>query len=48
MGMVTMYSVVSGCCCKEVYRYCHNNQQRRKIIFNRGAPISHALCVRIN
>ena len=24
MGMVTMYSVVSGCC-KEVYRYPHNN-----------------------
>ena len=28
MGMVTMYiyiGVVSGCCCKEVYRYPHNN-----------------------
>ena len=26
MGMVTMYTgVVSGCCCKEVYRYPHNN-----------------------
>ena len=23
--MVRMYSVVSGCCCKEVYRYPHNN-----------------------
>ena len=23
--MVTMYSVVSGCCCMEVYRYPHNN-----------------------
>ena len=26
MGMVTMYiGVVSGCCCKEVYRYPYNN-----------------------
>ena len=27
MGMVTIYrrGVVSGCCCKEVYRYPHNN-----------------------
>ena len=25
MGMVTMYRWGSGCCCKEVYRYPHNN-----------------------
>ena len=27
MGMVTMYriGVISGWCCKEVYRYPHNN-----------------------
>ena len=25
MGAVRMYRLVRGCCCKEVYRYPHNN-----------------------
>ena len=25
MGMVQCIGVFSGCCCKEVYRYPHNN-----------------------